>query len=173
MLLNPLRNFLENPGKLLGPYVREGMTVIEPGCGMGFFTLPLAKMVGPSGKVIVIDVQEIMIEKVQKRARRAGLEDRIESRLVKGSSLNLNGTAGKGDLALALYVVHEVPNQFLFFSELSEAIKPGCKLLVYEPAGHISEEEFQKSLSIAVSAGLLLDSTEHVGRSRRALFIKQ
>ncbi|MBW1912872.1 MAG: methyltransferase type 11, partial [Deltaproteobacteria bacterium] len=50
LLLSPLRKFFENPDKMFGPYVREGMTVMEPGCGMGYFTLPLARMVGPEGQ---------------------------------------------------------------------------------------------------------------------------
>ena len=54
-LINPLRKLLENPDKILGQFVREGMTVLEPGCGMGFFTLPLARMVGPKGRVVVAD----------------------------------------------------------------------------------------------------------------------
>ena len=45
----------QNPEEILRPFVREGMMVLEPGPGMGFFTLPLTKLVGPSGKVIAVD----------------------------------------------------------------------------------------------------------------------
>ena len=57
-LVNPLRRFLEDPGSLYGELIREGMTVLEPGCGMGYFTLDLARRVGPSGRVVALDVQE-------------------------------------------------------------------------------------------------------------------
>ena len=50
LLLNPLRRLLENPDKMLGQFVQDGMVVLEPGCGMGYFTLPLARMVGPEGR---------------------------------------------------------------------------------------------------------------------------
>ena len=60
LLANPLRRLLEEPEKLIGPFVKEGMTVVDYGCGMGFFTLPMARLVGPGGKVIAVDVQEKM-----------------------------------------------------------------------------------------------------------------
>lgn len=62
LLASPLRRwFGQDPIKIFSPYVREGITVLEPGPGMGFFTIPLARLVGASGKVIAIDVQTKMI----------------------------------------------------------------------------------------------------------------
>jgi ubiquinone/menaquinone biosynthesis C-methylase UbiE len=61
ILASPLRRLLQDPAALLKPYVREGMTVLEPGPGMGFFTVELARHVGPSGRVIAVDVQPRMI----------------------------------------------------------------------------------------------------------------
>lgn len=55
-LLTPLRRLIENPEELFRPLVRPEMTVFEPGCGMGYFTLPLARMVGPEGTVIAVDL---------------------------------------------------------------------------------------------------------------------
>lgn len=43
LLVTPLRRFLHDPEKILGDYVDEGMTVVEPGPGMGFFTAELAR----------------------------------------------------------------------------------------------------------------------------------
>ena len=57
LLLSPLRKLLENPDKILRCFIREGMTVLEPGCDMGYFTLPVARMVGPRGKVVAVDLQ--------------------------------------------------------------------------------------------------------------------
>ena len=76
---------------MLKPFVRVGMTVVEPGPGMGFFTLELARLVGPEGRVIAVDVQPQMIAGLRRQAERAGLIDRIETRLASavtmGSSL--------------------------------------------------------------------------------------
>jgi cyclopropane fatty-acyl-phospholipid synthase-like methyltransferase len=47
---NPIRRLLHNPEKILGPYVKPGMTVMDVGCGMGFCSIAMAKMVGEDGK---------------------------------------------------------------------------------------------------------------------------
>jgi len=46
LLASPVRKLSQNPRKILGPYVNEGMTVADIGCAMGFFSLPLAKQSG-------------------------------------------------------------------------------------------------------------------------------
>ena len=58
LLLSPLRKLFESPDRILGPFVTEGMMVLEPGCGMGYFTLPLARMVGAKGKVVALEIQD-------------------------------------------------------------------------------------------------------------------
>ncbi len=80
-LLNPLRRLAQGPTRVLGPFVWPGMLVVEPGCGMGFFTIDLAPMVGPHGRVVAVDLQEEMLAGLRRRATRAGLERRIDIRL--------------------------------------------------------------------------------------------
>ena len=86
----PFRRLMQDPAPIVVPYVHAGMTVLEPGPGMGFFTLELARLVGPSGHVIVVDVQRQMIAGLRRRARRAGLLDRIETRVVPPTSMGLD-----------------------------------------------------------------------------------
>jgi ubiquinone/menaquinone biosynthesis C-methylase UbiE len=153
ILLSPLRRLVEDPERLIGDLVKGGMTVLEPGCGMGYLTLPLARMVGPEGRVVVVDVQEKMLDALARRARRAGLVDRIDRRLSDGVSLGLGDLAGTIDFAVALHVVHEVPDQARFFTEIHDALKPGGRLLFREPKGHVSAEAFEASLAAAREAG--------------------
>src|SRR5271166_1186942 len=100
-LISPLRRLTLNPDKLLAPYVREGMTVLEPGPGMGFFTLPLASLVGANGKVVAVDIQEKMLAKLRQRATEAGLLSRVETRLVKPAGMGLADLRGIVDFVLA------------------------------------------------------------------------
>ena len=72
-LANPMRRFVHNPKKILAPYIRPGMTVMDLGPGMATFTLDLARFAGPTGKVIAVDIQARMLEQVKKRAAKAGL----------------------------------------------------------------------------------------------------
>ena len=74
---NPLRRLLHNPEKIVGPYVQPGMTVMDVGCGMGFFSIAMAKMVGDSGRVIAVDLQQKMLDVLRQRATKAGVADRI------------------------------------------------------------------------------------------------
>ena len=80
-LASPIRKLIHPPQTILTPYVREGMTVLDIGCGMGFFSIPLAQMVGAAGKVICVDMQEKMLKRLEKRAQKAGVSARIETRL--------------------------------------------------------------------------------------------
>ena len=171
-LLNPLRKLLENPKKILGPFVEEGMTVLEPGPAMGFFTLPLARMVGPKGKVVVVEVQQKMLDVLQKRARKKDLLDRIDSRLAENDGMGLSDLEGKVDFAAAIHVVHEVPDPAAFFKEVFTCLKPGGRLLVIEPKGHVKPQAFAETLEIAKQAGFTPAELPVKLRGRNALLSK-
>lgn len=168
LLASPARKLLENPDSMLGPFVRKGMTVLEPGCGMGFFTLPLARMVGETGRVVVVDVQEQMLQGLKRRAAKAGLLERIECRLAAGDDSCISDLRESVDFAAAINMVHETPDPAAFIRELAETIKPGGRLLVVEPSGHVSQKEFQVTVDMARGANLSL--SEHA--RLRAVFVK-
>jgi ubiquinone/menaquinone biosynthesis C-methylase UbiE len=162
---------MHDPAAIVGPYVSEGMTVLEPGPGMGFFTLELARRVGPKGHVIAIDVQPKMLTGLVKRAAKLGLSERIDARLPKGERLGIEDYAGKVDFALAFAMVHEVPNSSALFADLYTALKPGGKLLFAEPAGHVPTEAFEAALAQAGTAGFVLESRPTIRRSHAALLV--
>ena len=153
LLLLPLRRIWQNPRKLLGTLVREGMTVLEPGPGMGFFTLDVARMVGPGGRVLAVDVQEKMLKALRRRARKAGLLDRIDIRPAEPGRLGVEDLAGRVDLVLAIFVVHEMPEAGAFFTEAHRALRSGGRLLFAEPRRHVPKDAFDRSLEAAAQAG--------------------
>ncbi len=171
-LVNPLRRLMHNPGTILDPFVSAGMTVLEVGPGMGFFSLPLARMVGAEGKVVCVDVQEKMLRALQRRARAAGLADRIVARLCTPGSLGLDDFRGKVDFALVFAVVHEVPDPARLFAELADAMKPNALCLMAEPKGHVSAQEFEASIALAEGKGLRRVEDVGITRSRAVLLRK-
>src|SRR5271165_6799490 len=118
LLVSPLRRWMQDPVEILSPHVREGMTVLEPGPGMGFFTIPLARLVGARGRVVAVDMQPKMIAGLKRRAARANLLDRIDARVSPAENMGLDDLASKVDFTLAFAVVHEFPDAGRFFSEV-------------------------------------------------------
>ncbi len=156
-LLVPLRRLREHPQRQLGTWVREGMTVLEPGCGMGFFTLDLARMVGAGGRVIAVDLQDRMLSALRRRAAKRGLAERIDTRLAGGQGLGIADLAGRVDVCVAVHVVHEVPDQARFFGEVHAALAPGAPLVLIEPTGHVSAPAFAAEIAAARAAGFSVE----------------
>jgi len=136
---------------------------------MGFFSLPLARIVGPQGKVICPDVQEKMLNTLQNRAQKAQLAERIVTRVCEPTSLGLADFYGQIDFALAFAVVHEVPDVSNFFMEVSKLLKPDAPCLVAEPKGHVSAPDFEKTLVLAKQHGLTVSGSPKITSSRTAL----
>ncbi len=153
ILDNRLRRWLQDPRKILAPFVRPGMTVLDVGCGPGFFSLEMARMVGPTGKVISVDLQDGMLQKLSARIRGTELEDRI--RLVKCSEARID-VPEKVDFGLAFYMVHEVPDKASFFEQLRGALNEKAQILMVEPKWfHVSRKDFYATMALAKRAGLL------------------
>ena len=153
LLASPVRRLFENPTARLAPYVREGMLVLEPGPGMGFFTLEMARLVGLGGRVVAVDLQENMVAALRRRAQRAGLADRIDARCCSPDDLGIGDLAGRVDLAVLFHMLHEVSDQSRFLQAIHKALKPGGGVLIVEPRGHVSAEAFQASLAGAKTIG--------------------
>jgi ubiquinone/menaquinone biosynthesis C-methylase UbiE len=171
-LVSPLRRAFQNPARILAPYVRDGMTVLEPGPGMGFFTLDLARLVGPTGRVVAVDVQSRMLDALRRRAAKAGLAERVTTRLTQSSGLGVGDLAGQTDFVLAFAVVHELPSAQTFFAEAAASLRPGGALLLAEPTGHVSADAFDEELRAAVAAGLTTQERPSIRSSHAALLVK-
>ncbi len=173
LLANPLRRLLTRPESLLAPYVKPGMTVVEVGPAMGFFSIPMAQMVGSNGRLVTVDVQEGMLKRLRTRAAKVGVADRIDARLCPPDSLGVGDLNGKADFGFLFAVAHEVPDQRKLFADLAAALKPGAKLLFAEPAGHVKEEEFGASLALAQQSGLKVVDRLRIRGSVAALLRKE
>ncbi len=171
-LANRLRKLLQNPYKILAPYVRPGMTVLDVGSAMGFFSLPIAEMVGPGGKVVCIDVQPKMLEALRRRAAHAGLAQRIETHVSTENSIGLHGWEAAFDFALAFTMLHEVGDPASFLREIHQLLKPGAQFLLTEPIGHVSQADFTHTVELATKADFHVIGHPLIRLSRAVLLAK-
>lgn len=145
-----LRRLLQNPQKILQPHVREGMTALDLGCGPGFFTLELARLAGSTGKVIAADLQQGMLDKLRAKIQNTALASRIQFHRCLPDRIGLAETC---DFILVFYMLHEVPDQGSFLREIRSLLKAGGKVLLAEPAWHVSRGEFRDALVRMEQAG--------------------
>jgi ubiquinone/menaquinone biosynthesis C-methylase UbiE len=147
---NRIRRWLQDPRKILRPYIKEGMTVLDVGCGPGFFSIELAQMVGKSGRVIASDLQEGMLQKLRNKIQGTELEERI---ILLKCEKNKIGLSENVDFVLAFYMLHEIPNQEQFFNEIESTLKPNGQVFIVEPPFHVSKNAFEETIRKARDAG--------------------
>ncbi len=147
---NPVRRLLHKPERVVGSHVKEGMTTLDIGCGMGHFSIGMAKLVGNGGKVISVDLQQKMLDKVRKRAERSGVANRISLRLCKQDDI---GVAEKVDFALTFWMAHEVTDQKRMFEQIRSILNDGGKWMLAEPRLHTSAARFEKEVGVAQESG--------------------
>lgn len=158
---NKIRRWLHNPERILAPYVKEGMTVLDLGCGPGVFSVPMARMVGKRGRVISADLQEGMLQKVCEKIKGTEFEGRIHTVKCDKDSINVSE---KVDFILAFYMVHEVPDKNSLFRQLRTVLKPNARLLLVEPKlFHVSRKEFTATTEFALKNGFKI----HAGPTLR------
>ncbi|MDO9577685.1 MAG: class I SAM-dependent methyltransferase [Candidatus Cloacimonadales bacterium] len=166
---NPLRKLFHNPTKMLQPYLSDGMTIFDISCGMGHFTLGMAKMLDDSSKIIAVDLQQGMLDILLKKAKKARLEKRIRPIKCQSHDFCLDE---KADFALACWVMHETPDVKNSLRQIYDSLKPGGKFLMIEPAMHVSEETVENAKEIAAGLGFSLIAEPKVRLSRALLLQK-
>lgn len=114
---------LENLG------VKPGMTVCDMGCGNGYHALKLAKMVGPEGKVLGVDIQREMLQFLVERAKKEGVKNVTP---IHGSPIDPHLPKGVVDLILCVDVYHEFSHPQHMLAAMRESLAPGGRLVMVE-----------------------------------------
>lgn len=163
---NSFRKLVQNPRKILSPYIKNGMTVLDLGCGPGFFSLEIANLLEGSGKVIAADLQDGMLNKVRKKIEGTQLESKVILHKCEEDSINLKQ---KVDFIFAFYMIHEVPDQTHLFKELKSVLNPNGELLIIEPKFHVTKKAFDSMISNIENVGFKIKERPSVFFSRSIL----
>ena len=147
---NPLAKNSQAKTILAGLGVAEGMTVLDAGCGPGRVTLHLAKAVGADGKVIAVDLQQGMLDVVQRKAQQKGLAMIAFEKLSLGEG---KLPAYQADRAVLAAVLGEIPQQAAALQEVYAALKPGGILAVAETIFDPYYQRKSHVLDLAQAAG--------------------
>ena len=167
---NRVRRWVQDPRKILSPYIKEGMTVLDIGCGPGFFTLDIARLVGNSGRVIAADLQEGMLHRIEKKIHKTDLEGRITLHKCEENGIGLSETV---DLITALYMIHEIPDQEAFLKELRSILNPNGQVFIMEPTFHVSKKAFEETIRKAREMGFQSVEGPKVFFSRTVILKKE
>ena len=133
LLEAPDREAWQKPEQIMDALgVAEGSVVADTGAGAGWFTIQLARRVGPNGRVYAQDVQRQMLEAIRRRVAREGLQN-VQTRLGAGSVPNLPERTF--DAILVVDVYDQVDDPVAFLRNLAAALKPGGRLGIvnYKP----------------------------------------
>jgi len=129
-LNRPERIQEENPEEMLAQLeLKEGMTVCDMGCGDGYYTLELAKRVGPSGKVFAVDIQPEMLQELSRRCQQFDLKN-VD--MLLGSPHDPKLPDGKLDLILMVDVYHEFSNPVEMLTAMRQSLKPDGRIALVE-----------------------------------------
>jgi 2-polyprenyl-3-methyl-5-hydroxy-6-metoxy-1,4-benzoquinol methylase len=166
----PFRKYQHNPDKIVGPYVKTGAQVMDYGCAMGYFSIPMAKITGKSGKVYCVDIQQKMLENLNRRAIKYQVDNIVKPLLIN-ESYKPETLASQLDFVLLFAVVHEVPDQQKLFNEISMMLKTGGKVMFAEPKGHVKPGEFNHSIELARNAGLQVEQLNVLGDGKLSVLL--
>ena len=173
LLINPMRYLFQNPERILGDYVEPGMSVLDFGCSMGYFSIPVAKMVGENGRVICVDVDQKQLNVLRSRARKRNLIDRLTIQCIEPSCANFVLPESSVDLALLLQVLHYMNAPVAALRRTHDSLKNGATMLVAEPKSHLTESEWDDTLQMVADAGFAIGEQNTMYNLRMAVARKE
>ena len=169
LLLYPdwLRRLHQKPKKFLCELVMPGMIVADIGCGLGFYSLELAMMVGTEGRVLAVDFQSQMLDRTAKKAKKAAILDRIKFIQCTQKDLKISESL---DFILSMWMAHEVPDRGRLFRQICSVLKPNGRYLLVEPKFHVRAYLYKRICGEAEKVGLKKISEPKIAASYAALF---
>lgn len=152
----------------VAPYVASGDRVADIGCGVGFHSIALSRLVGPRGEVLLADVQREVLRRAVDRCRRDPLARAPLTPVLTdvGGDLPINGEL---DFALVFWALHEVREPQRFWRQLVPHLRAGAKVLVAEPILHVRRQRYQDELRPAEELGLARAEVDDIAFTNAAV----
>jgi ubiquinone/menaquinone biosynthesis C-methylase UbiE len=130
--------------------IGPGMRVLDAGCGPGRLSVPAARLVGPAGRVVGLDIQERMLERLGQRVREHGLANLEPLRAGLGEG---KLPSGAFDVALLVTVLGEIPDKLAALREIHRSLRPGGVLSITEVLPDPHYQRVARVRSLAAEAG--------------------
>jgi ubiquinone/menaquinone biosynthesis C-methylase UbiE len=154
-----LRRALQPPGPLVERSgIREGMTVLEVGCGSGAYTTFVARAVGTEGRVCALDIQAAMLRRLRQKLSRPEHQDIQNVELYEKSAYDLPFDDGIFDVVYMITVLQEIPDPRRALAEAKRVLKAGGKLAVSEFLPDPDYPLRSTTVSIGQAAGFTVDA---------------
>lgn len=115
--------------RVLDEHIEPGQTACDLGCGNGFYTLPLARMVGDKGVVYAVDIQQQMIQMLERRLERQEIRN---VRPIVNTAVTVGVPEGSCDLILLTDVYHEFSHPEQMLKAIRNALKPSGRVALVE-----------------------------------------
>src|SRR3569833_913907 len=129
-LMRENRESEEHCTQMLGSLkLKPGETVVDMGCGNGFYTVPLSKLVGREGRVLAVDVQPEMLTLLRANLRK---QNNTNNKPLLGELWNPRLPDGEVDMILLVDVYHEFSHPVHMLAAMHKSLKPGGRLALVE-----------------------------------------
>lgn len=166
-----LRPVLYDAERIVRPFVAPGDRVADIGCGTGYFSPALSRLIGPAGELLLVDAQEEMLRRaVEKVHRDPTARAKVTGVMVSGGDLQLPREI---DFALMSWMLHEVEEPEAYWRSLRHSIRPAGKVLVIEPLIHVSADRWESELVPATDFGFRRRDVGGILFSRAAVLTRR
>jgi len=167
------RRKMQPPDKIISRSgIKEGMKVLEVGCGSGAFTTFVARAVGDKGEVFALDIQPEMLKQIENKLKQPENENIKNIRLIEGDALNIPLEDNTFDLVYSITVFQELPDKNKALKEMKRVLKPDGILSITEFLPDPDYPLKSTTVKMGTSEGFILNDVEGSFWNYTARFIK-